>query len=179
MAGAMVGILMVVQRRGGRGGIVVGGVTMVIVVLARGIGYNTQCLDARLRSSARHFAAATASLLDNFGVVSAAMVLSLSLFFQHGNLLGRRGHLTKANRLVDIGVSSEGLTEWIFLLFFAAGTGVTLTRKTPTRLAAGATLDAALNTADPTTAACFLLFFSLLKPQYRCGLLTFLTVLLA
>jgi len=59
---------------------VVGGVTMVIVVLARGIGYNTQCLDARLRSSARHFAAATASLLDNFGVVwidaAAAFVIA-------------------------------------------------------------------------------------------------------
>jgi len=92
---------------------------------------------------------------------------------------GDGGILLRRLDLLDIGVSSEGLTEWIFLLFFAAGTGVTLTRKTPTRLAAGATLDAALNTADPTTAACFLLFFSLLKPQYRCGLLTFLTVLLA
>ena len=69
MAGAIVGILIVVRRRGERGGIVVGGVTVVIVVLARGIGYNTQYLDVCLHSSARRFAAATASPLNNFGGV--------------------------------------------------------------------------------------------------------------
>ena len=57
-----------------------GGVTVVIVLLTRGIGYNTQCLDARLRSSAQNFAAATASLLDNVGAVwiddAAAFVIA-------------------------------------------------------------------------------------------------------
>ena len=83
-----------VRQRGGRGSVVVGGGTVMILILARGISYNTQCLDACLRSSAQRFAAATVShyliILALFGLmllllsalilVRDAMSASLSSF---------------------------------------------------------------------------------------------------